>query len=144
MQVFEIRDPDGHTIWFGQSYHQPDSGRPPGQLEKALPHLPCSDIAASVTHYCSALGFSINYQQHDLGVMDRDQITLLLIEPSANRPAGSGSCSFYIEDADRLHAELSAKGARVQGPPVSQVWGLREFTVLDPDGNRLTFCQTFE
>src|SRR5712692_6193367 len=25
MRMFEIRDPDGHALWFGQSYNQPDS-----------------------------------------------------------------------------------------------------------------------
>jgi uncharacterized glyoxalase superfamily protein PhnB len=43
-----------------------------------------------------------------------------------------------------LYAELRAKGANVQGEPVSQPWGLREFRVLDPEGNQLTFGQTFE
>jgi uncharacterized glyoxalase superfamily protein PhnB len=37
-----------------------------------------------------------------------------------------------------------AAGANVQGEPVSQPWGLREFTVLDLEGNRLSFAQTFE
>lgn len=50
----------------------------------------------------------------------------------------------YVRDADALHAELSAKGANVQGEPVSRPWGLREFQVLDPEGNRIGFGQTFE
>jgi hypothetical protein len=32
----------------------------------------------------------------------------------------------------------------VQGEPVSQPCGLREFTVSDPEGNEITFAQTFE
>jgi hypothetical protein len=38
----------------------------------------------------------------------------------------------------------SAKGANLQGEPVSQPWGLREFSLLDIEGNRLTFGQPFE
>ena len=89
------------------------------------------------------LGFSINYQQRDIGVMDRDGTRLLLIERTSHH-TGIGSCSFYVLDADALHAELSASGANVQGEPMSYPWGLREFKVLDIEGNRLSFAQTFE
>jgi hypothetical protein len=44
----------------------------------------------------------------------------------------------------RFYAELIRSGADVQGEPVSQPWGLREFRVLDLYRNRLTFAQTFE
>jgi uncharacterized glyoxalase superfamily protein PhnB len=108
-----------------------------------MPELPLGDVAAGVAHYRDVLGFEVNYQQSDLGVMDRDGMRLLLIERTA-RHTGIGSCSFYVTDADALHAELVAKGADVQGEPVSQPWGLREFKVLDLEGNRLSFAQTFE
>jgi uncharacterized glyoxalase superfamily protein PhnB len=50
----------------------------------------------------------------------------------------------HIHDAGALHAELAAKGANVQGEPVSHPWGLRDFRVIDPEGNEITFGQTFE
>jgi uncharacterized glyoxalase superfamily protein PhnB len=49
-----------------------------------------------------------------------------------------------VRDADALYADVRNKGANVQGEPVSHPWGLREFRVLDPDGNRLSFAQTCE
>ncbi len=142
-EVFEVRDPDGHTLWFGQSYNRPGLSRPEGLLEDALPELPCADVAAAVRYYVDVLGFGINYQQDGLGVMYRDHVTLLLLPRTAERP-GPGGVEFYVRDADALHAELSARGADVRGEPVSQPWGLRDFLVLDQDGNRLTFAQPFE
>jgi len=144
MRMIEIRDPDGNTLWFGADIgggHE----RSPRQrmLRKVMPELPLSDVAAGVVHYRDVLGFEVNYSQHDIGVMDRDDMRVLLIARSA-RHTGIGSCAFYVTDADALHAELTARGANVQGPPVSKPWGLREFSVLDPEGNRLTFAQTFE
>ncbi len=144
MRVFEIRDPDGHTLWFGQSFQEPEPAKDPlRQLRQALPELPLSDVHAGVAYYQKVLGFRINYAQDDVGVMDRDDITLLLIART-ERHTGIGSCEFYIRDADALHAELLAKGANVQGAPVSRPWGLRSFMVLDLEGNRLTFAQPFE
>jgi uncharacterized glyoxalase superfamily protein PhnB len=143
VRAFQVSDPDGHLLWLGRSYHVPDGPRDPArQLQQALPFLPVTDVAAGVAHYRDVLGFKVNYQQSDLGVMDRDDITLLLVQ----RPDGDalGSCEFYVRDADALHAELVGRGARVEGPPVSQPWGLRSFTVLDLEGNALTFAQPFE
>ncbi len=142
-QVFEVRDPDGHTLWLGQSFHQTGLRKPEGQLQDALPALSCDDVAAAVRHYIDVLGFRINHQQEDLGVMYRDAVTVLLLPRTAERP-GPVHVEFYVRDADALHAELTARGADVRGEPVSHPWGLRDFTVLDLDGNRLTFDQPFE
>jgi uncharacterized glyoxalase superfamily protein PhnB len=101
------------------------------------------DVPGAVTYYRDVLGFTVNYAQHDIGVMDRDKVTLLLIARTESH-TGIGSCTVYIENADELHAELVSKGANVQGPPVSRPWGLRDFTVVDPQGNRITFAQPFE
>jgi predicted enzyme related to lactoylglutathione lyase len=141
--VFEIRDPDGHVIWFGQSYHQKSPDRPRHMMSRIMPELPCDDVSASVTHYRDVLGFGVNYEQDDLGVMDRDEVRLLLIARTP-RHTGIGSAYFYVRDVDALYTELVRSGADVQGEPVSQPWGLREFKVLDPSRNRLTFAQTFE
>jgi len=73
----------------------------------------------------------------------QERVGVLLIART-DRHKGIGSCYVYVRDADVLHAELLAKGANVQGEPVSRPWGLREFRVLDPEGNQLTFGQPFE
>lgn len=142
-RLFEVRDPDGHAIWFGESLDRPAPVTPEPMLRNALPVLPCGDVAAAIAHYVDVLGFRINYSQQDLGVMYRDAVTLLLV-PHASGAATFGAAEFYVRDADRLHAELVARGAAVQGEPISHPWGLRDFTVLDRDGNRLTFAQPFE
>jgi catechol 2,3-dioxygenase-like lactoylglutathione lyase family enzyme len=148
MRMFETRDPDGNVLWFGQSYHeQPDSPsrrKPqPHGLREALPELPFDDVPAAVAYYRDVLGFRINYQQDDLGVMYRDAITVLLISRTEQH-TGIGSFEVYVEDADALYEELQGKGASVEGPPMSRPWGLRDFRVLDLEGNRITFAQTFE
>jgi uncharacterized glyoxalase superfamily protein PhnB len=142
-RMFEVRDPDGHVLWFGQTYNVDMPARPAAQFEQALPELPVDDVAAALRHYRDVLGFGVNYAQGDIAVMDRDAITVLLI---ARTPAhrGIGSLYAYVRDVDALHAELVATGADVQGEPVSQPWGLREFDVHDPFGNRLRLGEPFE
>ena len=143
IRMFEVHDPDGHVLLFGRSFAAPNEPIERRALRKIMPELPLSDVPAGVAHYRDVLGFSINYQQQDIGVMDRDGMRLLLIARTEQH-SGIGSCYFYVADADALHAELTRNGANVQGEPVSYPWGLREFKVLDPEGNRLSFAQTFE
>lgn len=143
MRMFQLQDPDGHTLWFGQSFHGPEIERPDPLLWQIMPSLPLTDVAAGLEYYRDVLGFAVNYAQHDLAVMDRDKARILLVARGA-RFSGIGACYVYVRDADKLHTELTGKDARVQGAPVSRPWGLREFLVLDWEGNEITFGQPFE
>jgi len=109
-------------------------------LQTIMPELPFDDVPAAVVHYRDVLGFTINYEQSDIAVMDRDAIRVLLIARTPEHK-GIGSAYVYVSDADALHAELLAKDANVKGDPASHPWGLRDFSVVDPEGNRLTFGQ---
>ena len=113
---------------------------PPPMLQRALPELPLNDVGVGIAYFRDVLGFSVNYQQHDIGVMDREAVRVLLIART-ERHVGIGSAYVYVRDADALHAELRAKGADVQGEPVSHPWGLRDFRIRDPEGNEITFGQ---
>ncbi len=143
MRMFEVCDPDDHKLWFGQSYDEQHEPAPKRLLEKIMPELPLSNVPAGVAYYRDVLGFTVNYQQDDLGVMDRDDVRLLLIART-EKHSGIGSAYVYVDNADTLHAELLSKGARVQSEPISRPWGLREFRVLDPEDNQITFGQPSE
>jgi len=138
-----VTDPDGHVLWFATSYHEETSAPPPPMVEKIIPTFPCNDVAAALAHYRDVLGFSVNYAQADLAVMDREAARILLVARTPEM-AGTSACYLYVRAADRLHDDLTARGAHVEGAPVSQPWGLREFHVRDLDGNRLTFGEPFE
>ena len=147
MHAFELRDPDGHALWFGQSLHTPlreiHTPQGIGQLRQIIPSMPHRDVARGIAHYRDVLGFTINFAQENLGVMDRDSVRVLIVKRD-DRGVGVGACYVYVRDIDQLHAELVAKGANVQETPVSHPWGLRDFSVRDDEGNEITFGQTFE
>lgn len=113
------------------------------QCHTIMAELPCNDVPAAVAWYRDVLGFTVNYQQHDIGVMDRDKARILLIART-EKHTGIGSCYIYVHDADALYTELTVKGVVIDKKPVSQPWGLREFIVHDPEGNRISFGQPFE
>ena len=57
----------------------------------------------------------------------------------AKRPAGQGALSIFVDDVDALYAELVGRGARIIVPAADRAYGMRDFSVLDPDGNVLVF-----
>jgi len=102
-----------------------------------------SDIAKSIEHYCDALGFTVTFQYGEpsfYACLCRDAVALhLLAAHETKRLPGNGGICVFVKDVDGVHAELAARGAKVIKPPQNYDYGMRDFDVIDLDGNHLTF-----
>lgn len=102
-----------------------------------------SDIARSVEHYCDRLGFTVTFQYGKpifYACLRRDEVALhLLAAQETKRIPGNGGICVFVNDVDGVYAELTARGANVIKPPQNYDYGMRDFDVLDLDGNHLTF-----
>jgi catechol 2,3-dioxygenase-like lactoylglutathione lyase family enzyme len=56
-------------------------------------------------------------------------------------PTNNGAGCFTTDDADQWHARLSAAGLPVTAI-ADMPWGMREFTLTDPSGNRLRIARS--
>jgi catechol 2,3-dioxygenase-like lactoylglutathione lyase family enzyme len=101
------------------------------------------DIVASIKHYRDVLGFKITFQYGNptfYACLCRDEVNLhLLAAQQTPRLPGNGAVCVFVDDVDSLHSDLAAHGAKVVKPPKDYDYGMRDFDVLDPDGNHLTF-----
>jgi len=102
-----------------------------------------ADIAKSAAHYCDVLGFTITFEYGEpifYVCLCRDDVALhLLGAGQTKRQAGHGGICVFVRDVDAVHTELAARGAKVVKPPEDYAYGMRDFDVLDLDGNQLTF-----
>jgi catechol 2,3-dioxygenase-like lactoylglutathione lyase family enzyme len=102
-----------------------------------------NDIAESLGHYRDALGFAVTFQYGDptfYVCLCRDEVALHLIAAHrTKRLPGNGAICIFVRDVDAVHAELAARGANIVKPPQDYDYGMRDFDVLDPDGNQLVF-----
>ena len=112
----------------------------------AIPVLHVSSAGPAEDFYCNRLGFQRKFAYRFdeaspdpcyMGLM-RDAVTLHLSSFSGDGVSG-GVVFLVVEDVDRLHAELVAKGVPIALEPTDQSWGNREMYVDDPDGNSLRF-----
>jgi uncharacterized glyoxalase superfamily protein PhnB len=62
-----------------------------------------------------------------------------LPERKRNRPAFERDVYLYVDDVDRLHADLQSRGAAILAPPRVAPHGIREMIVEDLNGYRLAF-----
>ena len=51
-----------------------------------------------------------------------------------------GLVLFYVPDVDAWYEEFKSRSVSVHEPPNESLQGLRDMTVIDPDGNKLRFC----
>lgn len=101
------------------------------------------DIAKSMKHYRDALGFKVTFEYGNptfYACLCRDEVALhLLAARETKRLAGNGAICVFVKDVDSVHAELATRGAKVIKPPQNYDYGMRDFDVVDLDGNQLTF-----
>ena len=102
-----------------------------------------SDMTKSIEPYCDALGFTVTFQYGEpvfYACLCRDEVALhLLAAHETKRLPGNGGICVFVKDVDGVHAELAARGAKVIKPPQNYDYGMRDFDVIDLDGNHLTF-----
>jgi catechol 2,3-dioxygenase-like lactoylglutathione lyase family enzyme len=106
----------------------------PTAFECVVPILRVRDLAASLEHYVSVLGFRVDWQEPAMASVSRSGHAIMLCEGGQGQP---GTWLWIgVADVDRLHAEYRAKGARLRMPPTRHPWAC-EMQVEDPDGHVL-------
>ena len=112
---------------------------------RAEPILPSRDLAETRAFYAK-LGFTSWWGGRgpwDYEIVSRGNLVVHFFTDSGLVPGESeSSCYWRVEDADALHREFAALGLPLEGiprlaAPADEPWGMREFSLVDPSGNRL-------
>jgi uncharacterized glyoxalase superfamily protein PhnB len=102
-----------------------------------------SNMADSIAHYRDALGFAVTFEYGNpisYACLCRDEVALhLLAADNTKRLPGHGGICIFVKDVDSVYAELVSRGANVIQAPQNYDYGMRDFDVVDLDGNQLTF-----
>ncbi|HUG22839.1 bleomycin resistance protein [Piscinibacter sp.] len=113
----------------------------PIEFIAATPVLASLDIERSVEFFASKLGFSKVYvAQGAYGIVSNGPVRIHFWACTDRHIAEATSCRVQVQEIEGLHA-LCASHAIVHpnAPLESKPWGTKEFAILDPDGNLVTF-----
>jgi predicted enzyme related to lactoylglutathione lyase len=109
-------------------------------IGKPVPELPVVDVERSQQHYRDALGFEIGwlYPGKEIGSVSHGYMGPIFFL-KRKLPFEPAIHWVFAEDIDASYQELKSSGANIVEPLEKKPWGLRQFTVEDPDGNLFYF-----
>ncbi|NHF67228.1 bleomycin resistance protein [Xanthomonas hortorum] len=115
---------------------------------RTIPLLPSRSIAHTVAFY-RRLGFVGDAHPHDAGyaILTRGDVELhFFAHPDLEPAACYAGCYLRVGNVDELHAEmcvaeLPARGIPRLDPVGDKPWGMREFAIVDENGNLIRIGQ---
>lgn len=110
------------------------------QFEAVTPRLPVADVEKALAFYVDKLGFQLGWKWGNPithGNVCRGSINLDVICVT-EVARGTAMAYVQIRGVDAYFAELKGRGLGVSEPE-DRPYGMRDFEVVDPDGNRLSF-----
>lgn len=114
------------------------------RMTRLIPMLPVKSMPKSVDFYCNMLGFAVENRNDDWRwAMLRFDECRLMVDQSINAHPGKPRDSvlyLYPDDIVEYHRQVRKNGLVVPDLNVT-FYGLKEFRIDDPDGNRLWIGQ---
>jgi len=113
-------------------------------LTEINPKLPMKDLAETKDYYINKLGFHILGEFDNYLIVSKDQVQIHFFTHKDLDPKVNYSQVYIRTNAiDKLYQMFLDNGISIHsnGPLETKAWGQREFALLDPCNNLLTFGQ---
>ena len=130
------------------------TGGAPLALRSASPSFTVNDLNRSLAWYRDVLGFGVEETWKDdvgkiMGISLKAGDVSFMIgqddwKKGRDRKKGEGF-RIYCEtkkNVDDLARQIESKGGRLDSGPTDQPWGVRDITVTDPDGFKITIARS--
>jgi catechol 2,3-dioxygenase-like lactoylglutathione lyase family enzyme len=112
-------------------------------LQQIHPKLPMRNKEETKTYY-QQLGFTVSADYGDYLIIQKDAIEIHFFAFAALDPLTNyGQVYIRTNEIDTLYQSFLEKGVVIHpnAPLAEKPWGQKEFALLDPDHNLLTFGQ---
>ncbi len=116
----------------------------PDQFYQGAPLLLVPDVAATADFYRRILGFSSDpgTETPDYCVVWRDNAAVHLAQ-GTQAPTGV-RIFFWVKDVNALYEQAIKEGASIAVPLETRPYGIRDFSILDPNGVLLVLGQDWD
>ena len=106
--------------------------------------LAVSDLERSKQFYVEKLGFSEDLRVDGWAFLSRGACRLRLgdcpgITPISDCPDHSWFAYLHVSNSATLYRELVNNGVEIWHTIEDKPWGMREFSIVTPDGHRIVF-----
>ncbi len=122
-------------------------------MERKVKHtrhvLAVKDLKVEADYYINKLGFDRDFTAPGWEFLSFGEFKVMLGECSDEMTAeATGNHSWFahalVENVDEVYDEFKTRGANILSPIANKPWGIRDFTVVTPDGHRIVFGQMID
>ena len=122
-------------------------------MERKVVHtrhvLAVKELKVEADYYKDKLGFDLDFTAPGWEFLSFGDFKVMLGECADEITAeATGNHSWYahaiVENVDEVYEELIERGAQILSKIENKPWGIREFSVVTPDGHRIGFGQVIE
>jgi predicted enzyme related to lactoylglutathione lyase len=111
-------------------------------IDSSFPILEVADMERALAFYRDAFGGAVTYSFPPEGEpvyvsLTTGATSMGIGLTESPLPPGNVMLWFYVDDVDRVTAELTEHGAGVLEGPADQPWGERTALITDPFGTRV-------
>ncbi len=114
-------------------------------LNSVCPKLPMRNSSETKNFYLNFLGFEETGDYGHYLLLKKDHAEIHFFEFGSLKPEENyGMVYLRVSEIDQLYQTLIEKGVQIHpnGRLESKPWNMKEFSVLDPDSNLLTFGES--
>ena len=111
--------------------------------------LAVKDLKVEADYYKDKLGFDLDFTAPGWEFLSFGNFKVMLGECADEMTAAAtGNHSWYahviVENVDEVYEEFIERGANILSKIENKPWGIREFSVVTPDGHRIGFGQLID
>jgi len=111
--------------------------------------LAVKNLRIEADYYLEKLGFTRDFTALGWEFLSFGDFKVMLGECADEMTAEeTGNHSWFahalVENVDEVYQEFVDRGAKILSPIANKPWGIREFSVVTPDGHRIAFGQLTE
>ncbi|MBB6187337.1 VOC family protein [Rhodanobacter sp. MP7CTX1] len=111
-----------------------------------IPVLRYPDVPQAVAWLCRSFGFTerLRIGGHRVQLDVGDGAVVVTGDAPGDTPLTTHSIMVRVADVEAHYARAQATGASIPGPPITQPYGERQYSVTDIGGHLWTFSQTVD
>jgi len=111
--------------------------------------LAVKDLGVAAAYFKEKLGFDLDFTAPGWEFLSFGDFKVMLGECRDEMSAeATGNHSWFahalVENVDEVYAEFNERGATILSRIANKPWGIRDFTVITPDGHRIVFGQVID
>lgn len=113
-------------------------------ITRIIPELRSQDVAATEDLYCNVLGLDVNMRNDESGFLmfgspdNRAAQVIINDDAHPGLPPGFAIDVGQAAQVDEIHQAVTGRGLPIVEPLASKPWGIRRFSFIDHNGERIT------